>query len=113
MNRDELILVIAGALFGAVLLGWVLRMFYSALNNAAGPRSIKKTAGLVDRLQEAQAAQLAAEERLKDVEHDLTGRMRHMQDELDAAQQHAARAEAQMQEMRSAYAAAISTRHGG
>ncbi|TPE50460.1 hypothetical protein [Amaricoccus solimangrovi] len=36
MNQEQLTLALAGALFGAMLLGWVLRWIFGHLN--AGPR---------------------------------------------------------------------------
>ncbi len=107
MNRDELILVIAGALFGAVLLGWVLRALYSALNAPSGAHGPHQTATLIGRLEQAEAARMEAEAGLVEAENAMIARLRQIQAELDDADQRAAQAEQQMTEMREAWVAAF------
>jgi nitrogen fixation/metabolism regulation signal transduction histidine kinase len=107
VDRNELTLAIAAALIGAMLLGWCLRWIFAGISNAAGPRSIKQTAQLVTRVQQAEEAQLTAETRLAQIEGDLTQRLNEMQAELEATHADLAHARAQTDEIREAYRQAM------
>lgn len=103
MDRNELTLVLTGALFGAVLVGWILHAIFARINRASGPRSIKQTALLAERLHDSEEAREAAETRLKTVETDLNQRLAQMQDELDAAHASLEAARDETEEIRTAY----------
>jgi len=113
LDRNELTLAIAGALVGAVLLGWVLRWIFDRMNRSAGPRSIRRTADMATRLHEAEASRDAAESEAARIEADLRGRLDQTRAELDAALQDAARANAQVEEIRAAYRVAMGDRSAG
>ena len=66
MDRNELTLAIAGALVGAFLLGWILRWFFGRMN-AAGPRSVVRTADMAAQLHAAEEARGRAEWRAAEV----------------------------------------------
>ncbi|GLQ35919.1 hypothetical protein GCM10007939_22030 [Amylibacter marinus] len=84
MNRDELIGVIAMALFGAFILGWMLRWAYGGLNriNASNMGEIDD---LANRLYEMEQAKDVAEGRLKEVEWELSNKVSQAEAELAAA----------------------------
>jgi ribosomal protein S11 len=107
LDRNELTLAIAGALVAAVLVGWVLRSIFGRMNNAAGPRSIRRTADLAAQLHAAEEAQARAEARLASVETDFGGRLTEMQTELDAANRALERERDQTEQIRAAYRDAI------
>lgn len=115
MDRSELTLAIAGALFGAVLLGWVLRWLFGRLNSPSGSLGIGRTTEIATRLHEAEEAVAQARSRLAAVETDLGERLAEAQRELDAAQKDLARERALTQEIREAYRAAMAGygREGG
>lgn len=65
MNQEDLTLAVAGVLFGAVVLGWILRWIFGHLN--AGPRvSVAEYNALARRLADAE-----------DEIADLRGRLAH------------------------------------
>ena len=103
MDRNELTMAIAGTLFGAVLLGWILRWMFGRLNSGSGPRSIKKTAEMAARLHHAEEARATSEARQDAIEDDLRRRLVELQAELDATHEDLARARAQADEVRAAY----------
>jgi multidrug resistance efflux pump len=109
VDRNELTLALTGAFFGAVLLGWVLHWIFSRLNRASGPRSIKQTALLVERVQNAEDAKLAAEARLHAVERDLSQRIEQMQSEIDAAHESLEAARDETEQIRAAYREAVAS----
>ena len=90
---------VAGALVGAVLIGWVLHWMFSRANGVSGPRNARRTADLAHRLHLAEEAQHRAEARLREVEVDLRQRNVDLQAELAAVQQtlERVRAEAERQ----------------
>lgn len=108
MDRNELTAVIAAALFGSVLLGWVLRWLYGRLD-ATGPLGLGRSAELAARLQVAEQARARAEAQLAKVEGDLTARLSDMEAELASALVSLARSEAQTDEVRAAYREAMSS----
>lgn len=68
MNHQDLTLAVAGALFGAVVLGWILRWIFGHLN--AGPRvSLAEYNALAMRL-------AAAEDEIADLRGRLAARDR-------------------------------------
>ncbi len=113
MDRNELTLAIAGALVAAALLGWILRWIFDRLNRSSGPRSIRRTADMATRLHDAEAARDAAEAAAGRIEANLRGRLEQAQAELAAALQDAARANAQVEEIRAAYREAMGDRSAG
>ncbi len=66
MDRNELTLVIAGALAVAFLLGWITRWVFSRLNS--GPADVQRTVGLAAELHEAEEARHRAEYRRAEAE---------------------------------------------
>ncbi len=109
MDRDELMLAIAGALFGAMLLGWILHWMFARINRAEGPRSIRRTADMASRLHAAEAARSRAETRLAEVEQDLRQQLADTERELDTALRALDRERNQTEEIRAAYRAASGT----
>lgn len=103
MDGNELTLLVTGALLVAVLVGWVLHWIYARMNNPSGPRSIKQTARMAERLHDAEDAQHAAETRLATVEADLGQRIAEMQAELDAAHESLEAARDETETIRAAY----------
>lgn len=103
MDRTELTAALSAALLGAVLIGWILHWLYSRLNDKSGPRSIKQTALLVERVHDAEEARLAAEARLQIVEKDLNERISQMQAEMDAAHESLEAARDETEQIRTAY----------
>jgi len=108
VDRDELMIAIAGALFGALLLGWVLHWMFARINRAEGPRSIRRTADMASRLHAAEIARGRAENRLAEVEGDLRQRLADTERELEAALRTLDSERAQAEEIRAAYRAASS-----
>jgi hypothetical protein len=106
MDRDELKLAIAGALFGALLIGWILHWMFARINRAEGPRSIRRTADMASRLHAAEIARSRAETRLAEVEGDLRQRLADTERELDTALRSLERERARSEEIRDAYRAA-------
>ena len=110
LDRDDLTLAIAGALVGAVLLGWILCWLVGRLNRGTGPRSMALTAEMAARLHTAEEGQATTKIRLTEVEADMTARLAEMQAELDATLAALARARAQTEEVREAYRKAMGER---
>jgi len=106
MDRNELTLVIAGALVGAFVLGWILRWFFGRLN-ATGPRSVVQTADLAAQLHAAEEARGRAEWRAAEVEEEGTRRVAELQGEVEKARAEVVRAEAATEEIRAAYRKAL------
>ncbi|WP_424934218.1 hypothetical protein [Amaricoccus macauensis] len=96
-------LALTTAFLGALLIGWTLHWVFSRLNRKAGPRSIKQTALLVERVQDAEEARLAAEAKLQSVERDLNARIAQMQAEIDAAHESLETARDETEQIRAAY----------
>ena len=109
MDRNELMLAIAGALFGALLVGWILHWMFARINRAEGPRSIRRTTDMASRLHAAETARSRAETRLAEVEGDLRQRLADTERELDTALRALDRERAQTEEIRAAYRAASGT----
>ena len=111
MDRNELMLAIAGALFGALLLGWILHWMFARINRAEGPRSFRRAADMASRLHAAEIARGRAETRLAEVEGDLRQRLadRRIADterELETALRSLDRERTRAEEIRAAYRAA-------
>ena len=106
MDRNELTLAIAGALVAAFLLGWILRWFFGRMN-AAGPRSVVRTADMATQLHAAEEARGRAEWRAAEVEEEARRRVAELQAEVEAARAEVARAEAATEEIRGAYRKAL------
>lgn len=113
MHRDQMILAMAGALFGAVLIGWVLHWIFSRANGVSGPRNARRTADLAHRLHAAEEAQHRAEARLREVEVDLRQRNVDLQSELAAVQQTLERERVAGEDLRTAYRQAMTERGTG
>ena len=106
MDRNELMLAIAGALFGALLLGWILHWMFARINRAEGPRSFRRAADMASRLHAAEIARGRAETRLAEVEGDLRQRLADTERELETALRSLDRERARAEEIRAAYRAA-------
>lgn len=106
MDRNELTLAIAGALVGAFLLGWILRWFFGRMN-AAGPRSVVRTADMAAQLHAAEEARGRAEWRVTEVEEETGRRIAELQAEVATARAEVAKAEAATEEIRAAYRKAL------
>jgi hypothetical protein len=106
MDRNELTLVVAGALVGAFVLGWVLRWFFGRLN-ATGPRSLARTADMAAQLHAAEEAKQRAEWRAAAAEEEGARRVAELQGEVEKARAEVARAEAATEEIRAAYRKAL------
>lgn len=106
MDRNELTLAIAGALVGAFLLGWILRWFFGRMN-AAGPRSVARTADMAAQLHAAEEAKQRAEWRAVELEEEGARRVAELQGEVDKAREEVVRAEAATEEIRTAYRKAL------
>lgn len=113
MHRDQMILAMAGALVGAVLVGSVLHWIFSRVNGVSGPRNARRTADLAHRLHAAEEAQHRAEARLREVEVDLRQRNVDLQSELAAVQQTLERERGAGEELRAAYRQAMTERGTG
>jgi hypothetical protein len=109
MDRSDLTLAIAGALFAAFLLGWTMRWAFGRLNTA-GPRNAARAADLAARLHAAEDGQARAETRLAEVEAEASRRLAELQAEVDGARAAAGQAEAQSEEIRAAYRRALGER---
>jgi hypothetical protein len=106
LDRDELTLAVAGALFAAVLLGCLIGAIAGRLN-ARGPRGAARR-DLLARIDAAEAARRAAEVRLAAVETDLGLRLGEAEAELRAAHAALDRERASAEELRAAWRAATS-----
>jgi hypothetical protein len=106
MDRNDLTLAIAGALVAAFLLGWTVRWFFGRVN-AAGPRSVARTAEMAAQLHAAEDALHRAERRLAEVEAEASRRFAEQQAEIDAARAALTRSEAQAEDIRTAYRRAL------
>ncbi|CAN5684817.1 hypothetical protein BH23PSE1_BH23PSE1_13720 [soil metagenome] len=107
MNRTELTLAIAGALFAAALLGWILRSIFTRLNAGGRTKRLGAAADLADRLHEAEEDRGRAERRLAAMEADCGERLRELEAELSRTQAALDAAEAEVEEVRAAYRRAI------
>lgn len=84
MDRMQLTLVAAAALFVAVILGWGLRWIYELLNPPAPPEP-KADSEWAEYAKACEAQRDEAYDRLEEVERDLTNRLNQAQAELSAA----------------------------
>ncbi len=100
MNRTELTLIIASALVLAVLFGWCLRWFFGIFNRPTEEGPIDENT-LVAALQQAQDEKAEAEQRMADVERDLTNRLTQANAELQAAMEGIGSARREAEELRS------------
>jgi hypothetical protein len=107
VGREELTLLIAGALGLAFLLGWALRGVFRGLN--AGGTGARSAADLADRLHRAEEA----EARLRAVERGLTAELAEVRAELADALRRLDRARIEMDEIREAYRQAVGPRREG
>ena len=109
MDQSELTLVIAGALVGAFLLGWIFRWFFGRIN-AVGPRNARRTADMAAQLHAAEQARHAAEERASRIESEARRHFTSMEAELASTQTALESARAQAEEIREAYRQAMAGR---
>ena len=107
MERTELTLLIAGALFAAALLGWVLRGLFRRLS-AGGRSGLRNAVDLADRLHRAEEA----EARLRGVERELTAELGEVRRELAECLRRLDAARAEVDEIRKAYRQAVGPRTG-
>lgn len=111
MDRNDLTLAIAGALFAAFLLGWIFRGFFGRMN-ASGPRSARRTADLAAQLHEAEDARERSERRMARIEKEAEARITELRADLARCRETATAAEAQAEEVRAAYRTAMAERGG-
>ncbi|MBP7000783.1 hypothetical protein [Amaricoccus sp.] len=97
MDRDELTLIIAGALAAAVLLGWIIGAIGARLGSGGGARD------LAARLAQSEEARRSAEARLAEIETDLAARLRETEAERASAEDALARERAAAEAIRAAY----------
>lgn len=105
MTRDELTLAIAGALTGAVLIGWVLHWIFARLSRDGRARP-DEASDLASRLVSAEAARDAAERR----RDEALARLAESEVERDAALRDRDAAQGQAEDVRRAYRAAMGGR---
>lgn len=105
MERTELTIVIAGALFAAVLLGWLLRGMFRRLN-AGGRGNLRSAVDLAERLHRAEES----EARLRAVERELTMELGEVRSELAECLRRLDTARAEVEEIRDAYRQAVGPR---
>jgi prophage endopeptidase len=105
LDRDELTLAVAGTLFGAVVLGWVLHWLFARI--ARAPGSARETAGLAARLYAAEAAAGTAEQRRAELEADLGQRLADAEAELARTLDELAAARRDAEDVREAYRRAM------
>lgn len=84
MDRQQLTLTIAAALFAAIVLGWILRWIFDLLNPAPPPEPIADSEW-AEYAKACEAEKETAQMRLGEVENDLGKRLTQTQAELDAA----------------------------
>jgi hypothetical protein len=102
MDRNELTLLIAGALVAAFLLGWIFRWFFGRMN-AVGPRNARRTADMAAKLHAAEQARHDAEARAEHVESEARRHFASMEAELSSTRAALDSARAQAEEIREAY----------
>lgn len=102
MDRSQLTLMIASALFLAIALGWALRWIYGFLNPPPPPEPLADSEWAVY-AKACEDQRDAATARLEEVERDLNNRLAQTQAELTAAMETLGtmRREAREQQMRS------------
>lgn len=109
MDRNELTLVIAGALVGAFLLGWIMRWFFGRLN-ATGPRNARRARDIAAQLHKAEDARHLSDKRLAEAVKSNARQVGELQADLAATRDALARAEAEAERMGAAYHEAIAGR---
>ena len=107
MERIELTVLIAGALFAAFLLGWALRGIVRRLN-VGGRSGLKNAVDLAERLHRAEES----EARLRDVERELTAELGEVRRELAECLRRLDSARTEVDEIREAYRQAVGPRTG-
>ncbi|MEM7240742.1 MAG: hypothetical protein AAF429_01020 [Pseudomonadota bacterium] len=99
MNRDELIGVLALALFAAFTLGWILRWIYGGLKRV-NSANMEEIDDLANRLYEMEQAKDFAEQQLKDREWELSNQLGQAEAELAAAMEGLGNARREAEELR-------------
>jgi len=84
VDRTQLTLIIAGSLFAAVILGWILRWIFDLLNPAPPPEP-KADSEWAEYAKACEAERDTAISRLTEVERDLGNRLTQSNAELSAA----------------------------
>ena len=105
MDREQLIIAVAGALFGAFLLGWVARWMFGRMN-AHGPQGVAH-AEIARELHVAEEARHAAELRAAEAEAASARRAAKLEAELALTREAFATAQAQAEGVRAAYRRAL------
>ena len=101
MDRNELTMAVAGALFAAFVLGWIFRWFFGRMNaHGAHGATHSEMAG---ELHAAEEARHRAERRLAAAEAAATARVAKVEAELALTREAFAGAQAQADEVRAAY----------
>ena len=107
MDRSELTMVVAGALVGAFLLGWIFRWVFGRMN-AHGPQGASHS-DMAGELHAAEEARHRAELRVTEVEAAAARRVAKVEAELALTREAFAGAKAQAEEVRAAYRRSIGT----
>lgn len=105
MDRNELTMVVATALFAAFALGWIFRWIFSRMN-AHGPHSVGHSE-MASELHAAEGARRRAERRLAEAEAFAEQRLAKVEAELALTREAFASAQAQADEVRAAYRRAM------
>ena len=84
MDRQQLTLTIAAALFAAIVLGWILRWIFDLLNPAPPPEPVADSEW-AEYAKACEVEKEAAQAQLAEVENDLGRRLTQTQAELEAA----------------------------
>jgi hypothetical protein len=105
MDRNELTMAVAGALFAAFVLGWVFRWFFGRMN-AHGAHGATHSQ-MASELHAAEEARHRAELRVAEVEAASARRVAKVEAELELTREAFNGAKAQAEEVRAAYRRAM------
>jgi sigma54-dependent transcription regulator len=111
MDRNELTMAVAGTLVGAFLLGWIFRWIYGRMN-VHGPHGASH-GDMASELHAAEEARHRAELRLTEVEAAAARRVAKLDAELALTREAFAGAQAQAEEVRTAYRRAMGGAESG
>ena len=104
MTREELVIAMAAALMGALVLGWILRWIYGGLSRA-GTGKVETVDDMAIRLANAEEGQASIAAQLAATDQSLRSQLREKQAELDAAMDGLRTARQQISDWQAAYEA--------